>query len=155
LKDGRQVLTLEVRGNSEDIPFTFEGRAYERVESTTRRMSQEKYERLLLDRAHSRRRWENQGAEGITIRDIDRQEVFRFAKTARTAGRFFDPIGRDPGEALDRLGVRKQGVILRAALVLFGKKFFPSRRPARDRHQRAGPPRLHHRGRRCLARRLR
>ena len=28
-------------------------------------------------------------------------------------------------QALDRLGVRKQGVILRAALVLFGKKFLP------------------------------
>ncbi len=54
----REVLVLRVESNREGIPFTFDGRAYERVRNTTRKMSQEQYETLLFERAHARRRWE-------------------------------------------------------------------------------------------------
>jgi len=40
-------------------------------------MPQTKYEKLLLDRAHGKHRWENYPAEGVELRDIDRDEVFR------------------------------------------------------------------------------
>jgi ATP-dependent DNA helicase RecG len=59
LPSGRDVLIFRVEGMSDTVPFTFEGRAYERIENTTRRMPQRRYEQLLLNRAHSRRRWEN------------------------------------------------------------------------------------------------
>jgi ATP-dependent DNA helicase RecG len=121
----RTVLVLTVGGSGDSVPFTYEGRAYERVGNTTRRMSQERYEALLLDRAHSRRRWENQVAEEITLKDLDRDEVFRIVEAARSTGRLVGPVGRSLPELLDRLGVRRKGQILRAAVVLFGKTFLP------------------------------
>jgi len=125
LKGGLEVLALRVKGGSDGTPFTYDGRPYERIESTTRRMPKARYERLLLDGAHSRRRWENQEAEYRSIRDIDRQEVFRIAESARAVGRLFEPPGRNLGEALDRFDLRRDGQVLRAAVVLFGKKFPP------------------------------
>src|SRR5262245_55991903 len=47
LESGREVLILLADGMSDTIPFTFEGRAYERMTSTTRRMPQRRYEQLL------------------------------------------------------------------------------------------------------------
>ncbi|MDP3722095.1 MAG: ATP-binding protein [Candidatus Omnitrophota bacterium] len=122
---GREILILRVEGTSDSIPFTFESRPYERVGSTTRKMSQEQYEKLLFDRAHSKRRWENQPADEITLKDIDRDEVFRIVDIARSVGRLVGPVGRSLPDVLDRLGLRKDGHILRAAVVLFGKTFLP------------------------------
>lgn len=125
LENGKTVLIFRVEGRSDSVPFTFDGRAYERVENTTRRMAQERYEALLADRAHGRRRWENHEAEEITIKDIDRDEVLRIVEAARSVGRLVGPVGRSLPDLLDRLGVRRRAVILRAAVVLFGKTFLP------------------------------
>ena len=53
---GREVLLLRVAGPSESAPFSYDSRPFERVGSTTRRMPQETYEQLLLERGHARRR---------------------------------------------------------------------------------------------------
>ncbi len=60
---GREILIIRIEGTTDSIPYTFEGRPYERVGSTTRKMSQERYEKLLLERGHAKRRWENLPAE--------------------------------------------------------------------------------------------
>ncbi|MBI2071237.1 MAG: putative DNA binding domain-containing protein [Elusimicrobia bacterium] len=125
LKKGLEVLVLHADSIYDSIPFSFAGRAYERIESTTRVMPQKRYEQLLLARMHSKRRWENQQAEGTSIRDIDREEVYRFVKEARFADRLIGPAGRDLGAILGRLGVAEKGKIFRAAVVLFGKRFLP------------------------------
>jgi ATP-dependent DNA helicase RecG len=122
---GRAVLVLIVAGTSDSVPCACDGRAFERIGNTTRRMSQERFEALLLDRAHSRRRWENQIADEITFKDIDREEVSRIIEAARSTGRLVGPVGRSLPDLLDRLGVRRKGRLLRAAVVLFGKTFMP------------------------------
>jgi ATP-dependent DNA helicase RecG len=125
LAPGRTVFVLEVPGRSDSVPFTYDGRPFERVQNTTRRMSPERYEALLADRAHGRRRWENQEAEEVTNRDLDRDEVLRIVEAARSSGRLVGPDGRSLPDLLDRLGVRRKGAILRAAVVLFGENFLP------------------------------
>jgi ATP-dependent DNA helicase RecG len=125
VKAGREVVAVAVESGSDTRPFTYEGRAYERVGSTTRKMPQSKYEKLLLDRAHGKRRWENFPAEGAELRDIDRDEVFRIVEAARSTGRLVGPIGNRLADVLDRLSVRKDGRILQATVVLFGKTFLP------------------------------
>jgi ATP-dependent DNA helicase RecG len=122
---GRSALVLTVAGARDSVPFTFDGRAFERVGNTTRKMGQERYEALLLERAHSRRRWENQQADEVTLKDVDRDEVFRIVAIIRSMGRLSGPIGKSLPEVLDRLGLRKGGKLLRAAVVLFGKTFLP------------------------------
>ena len=125
VKNGREVIAVAVESTSKFGPYTYDGRGYERVASTTQRMTQSSYEQLLLARSQDRYRWENAGARGLTPRDLDRDEAFRIVETARSAGRLLGPAPKNLIEVLDRLGVREEGRILHAAVVLCGKKFLP------------------------------
>lgn len=103
----------------------FDVRAFERVGNTTRRMSQERYETLLLERAHARRRWKNQPAVDVRLKDLDREEILRTRELAIQQRRISAETSRDIGDILDRLGLRRNGVITQAAQVLYGTKFLP------------------------------
>ena len=122
---GREVIILIVKSDAETVPFTFDGRAFERVGNTTRKMPQEKYERLLLQRAHAKRRWENQPAEGVRIEDLDHEEILRTRQAAIEQRRISAGTSQDVGDILDRLGLRIDGQITQAAQVLYGTKFLP------------------------------
>ena len=124
-KVGREVVAAAVDGGSDVRPFTYEGRAYERVGSTTRRMPQAKYERLLVERGHAKRRWENLPAEGLTLKDLDRKEVLRTRELAIQQNRISPDTSRDVGEILDRLRLRVDSVLTQAAQVLYGKELLP------------------------------
>lgn len=122
---GKQTIVLKAEAGNESVPFTFEGRAYERVGTTTRKMPQSRYEELLLERAHSKRRWENLPAKRLTLKDLDRKEILRTRELAIQQNRISPDTSRDIGEILDRLGLRVGGVLTEAAQVLYGKKFLP------------------------------
>lgn len=122
----KSVIVLQVDGNSDSIPFTYDGRAYERVSSSTRKMQKDKYERLILERLHLKKRWENLRADGVTTQDIDREEVFRIIRIAESVGRFNGPVGGNIMDILKRLDLcSKDGRLYQAAVVLFGKRFLP------------------------------
>ena len=106
-------------------PFTYESRPFERVGSTTRRMPQARYERLLVERGHAKLRWENLPAEGLALKDLDRKEILRTLELAIQQSRISPATRRDIGEILDRLGLRALGVLTRAAQVLYGIRFMP------------------------------
>ncbi len=125
VRTDREVLAVYTDANHESVPYTFDGRAYERIGNTTRKMSQERYESLLLDRAHARRRWENQPAMVTRLSDLDREEILRVRETAIRQRRITPGTSTNIGDILDRLGLRRDGVITQAAIVLFGKKFLP------------------------------
>ncbi len=119
------VVAVGVEAGLDARPFTYDGRAYERVGSTTRRMPQAKYERLLVERGHAKRRWENLPADGLALKDLDRAEILRTRELAIQQNRISSDTGRDIGEILDRLGLRVAGVLTQAAQVLYGKRFLP------------------------------
>ncbi len=123
---GREVVCLFVKPNAEAVPFTFEGRPFERVGNTTRKMAQKRYESLLLQRAHAKRRWENQPADGVRLKDLDREEILRTREAAIEQRRISTETNRDIGDILDRLGLRIDGKITQAAQVLYGTKFLPN-----------------------------
>lgn len=122
---GKQIIILKTGAGNESIPFTFEGRSYERVGSTTRKMPQSRYEQLLLERGHAKRRWENLPAEGLTIKDLDRTEILRTRELAIQQNRISPDTSRDIGDILDRLGLRLNGKLTQAAQVLYGTRLFP------------------------------
>ncbi len=95
LDKGREIVVLRVEGTSDSVPFTFEGRPYVRVGSITRKMPQEKYEKLLLERGHAKRRWENQPAEGLRLKDLDRKEILRTRELAIEQGRIPSDTSRE------------------------------------------------------------
>ena len=125
LESGREVVVLSVDANRDAVPYTFDGRPYERIGNTTRKMTQERYEELLLDRAHARRRWENQAAVDVKLEDLDREEILRTRESAIQRRRISAETSTDSGDILDRLGLRRDGVITQAAQVLYGIKFSP------------------------------
>jgi ATP-dependent DNA helicase RecG len=79
---GRDVVAVAVEAGLDVRPYSYEGRAYERVGSTTRRMPQAKNERLPVERGHAKRRWENLPVEGLTLKDLDRKEILRTRELA-------------------------------------------------------------------------
>jgi len=122
---GRQIIILSVHSLVDLMPFTADGRAYQRIGTTTSIMPQERYQQLLLQRMHSRTRWENAASLEQDVAVLDEEEILRTVRLGIQAGRLPEATGRDIGDILDRLGLRADGRILNAALVLFGKNFLP------------------------------
>jgi len=120
-----EVISLRAFPTSESIPYTYDGRPYQRVATTTSVMPQELYQRLLLNRLHSRSRWENTPAVGVDVSGLDREEILRTVRSGVSVGRLPESTGADVADILDRLGVRVRGEILNAAVVLFGTRFLP------------------------------
>ena len=125
VKTGRELVLAAVEGGTDMRPFSYEGRPFERMGSTTRRMPQARYERLLVERGHAKLRWENLPAEGLALKDLDRKEILRTRELAIQQSRISPATRRDIGEILDRLGLRVSGVLTRAAQVLYGMRFMP------------------------------
>jgi ATP-dependent DNA helicase RecG len=123
--EGRTVIVLEAPSAREYAPFVFEGRPYRRVGSTTTVMSQEEYSRLLLDRNHSRHRWENRPAVGVHLEDLDHEEILRTRQKAIEQRRLSAGTSMDVGDILDRLGLRVNGQLTQGAQMLYGTRFLP------------------------------
>ena len=119
-----ELLVLRADASHESRPFTIDGRPYERVGSTTSVMPQEKYQRLLLDRAHSSQRWENLLAS-CSLEDLDPEEIFKTVRLGVSAGRMPPSASTDVADVLDRLGLRVEGRALNAAAVVFGRRMLP------------------------------
>lgn len=125
LPKGPEVLVLTASTQAGEGPFTFEGRAYQRIGSTTSAMPQAHYEALLLEHAHGRSRWENAPATGVTLKQLDREEILRTVRLGIEAGRLPESTGSNIGDILDRLRLREKGELLNAAVILFGKESLP------------------------------
>ena len=116
---GRDVLVVSVsRGPAR--PYMYRGGSYRRVGNTTVPMSGDEYNRMLFERMHSERRWENQPATGWTVDDLDAAEIRSTAAEAVRRGRLEEPLSRKPLDLLRGLGLLRDGGLLRAAAVLFG-----------------------------------
>ncbi len=118
--EGCEVLVVTVP-QGPGRPYSHRGVAYRRVGNVNARMSRDEYNRLLLETLHAERRWENEPAEGWAVADLDADEIVRTVDEAVRRGRVEDPGTRDPAELLRGLGLARDGTLLRAALVLFGR----------------------------------
>ena len=121
----RSVIVFTVPRSADGIPFTYDGRPYQRIGTTTSRMPRERYEQLLLQRDHARRRWENQVAVGVRLDDLDHEEILRTRDDAIRFRRISAGTSLDVGDILDRLGLRRDGELTQAAQVLYGTRFLP------------------------------
>ncbi len=93
IEGDREVVVVRVsRGSSR--PYVYRGIAYRRVGNTTLALSADEYNRMLFERMHSERRWENQPATGWSIDDLGRSRDPPHGFGGGQAG----PIG-GPGDA--------------------------------------------------------
>ena len=114
-----EVIAVRVNQGSAR-PYRYRGTAYRRVGATTMTMSAEEYNRMLFERLHSEQRWENQPASGWTVEDLDVAEVRNTVAEAVRVGRLDEPGSRQPEDLLRGLGLFRDGLLFRAAAVLFG-----------------------------------
>ncbi|MBL8897278.1 MAG: putative DNA binding domain-containing protein [Planctomycetes bacterium] len=117
---GRSVVVLRVHGGA-SRPYTYDGRAFERVAISTRRMALERLDELLQQRVSRRLLWEEEHDPRLSLADLSRGEVRRIVDLAREAGRLAGPVKKIGREILARFNVLRDGQLLRGAMVLFGK----------------------------------
>ncbi|MHB1948728.1 MAG: ATP-binding protein [Gammaproteobacteria bacterium] len=119
----RQVIVLTAYHDEYAIPYIFEGKAFERIESSTFPMPQERYQRLLLERSHKNRGWEDGIAKEVTLDDLDYDEIMRTIQEGISKGRIPPTKATtDPFEALVRLQLVRNKHFINAAIVLFAKE---------------------------------
>lgn len=123
IADGLQALVIGAAIPSEP-PYTYHGRPFQRVGSTTSLMPQSLYQERLLQRGHSQNRWENQAALGYALANLDGREIRRTALEAINAGRLQTPVESKP-EVLRKFHLIRDGLIGRAAVVAFAKEVLP------------------------------
>lgn len=107
-------------GPGPTAPYRYRGTAYRRVGNTTQIMSAEEHNRILFERMHNERRWEDQPAEGWTVGDLDVAVLRNTVAEAVRVGRLNEPGRRAPDDLLRGLGLMREGVLFQAAAVLFG-----------------------------------
>lgn len=120
LSNGREILIVTVT-QGPVRPYTYRERPYRRVGNTSPQMSRDEYNRMLLERLHGEERWENRAAGRWDVSDLDVPQIRRTVDEAVRRGRAEDPETRDLESLLRGLGLFRDGELLRAALVLFGK----------------------------------
>ena len=118
--DGDREVIMVSTDQGASRPYSYRGSAYRRVGNTTLVMSADEYNRMLFERMHSEQRWENQPAVGWSVNDLDAAEIRRTVAEAVRRGRLEEPVGGEPTDLLRGLGLLRDGVLLRAAAVLFG-----------------------------------
>ena len=108
------------RGNGR--PYVYDGKPYKRVQSSTTVMSQEEYEKMLRERGGFRSKWESMANPELALADLDVELIRETARRAVRCGRLSEETDTDDVEGLlDGFKLRKGGVLLNAAAVLFGR----------------------------------
>jgi len=119
LGNSRSIIALRIPGGG---LYTYDGRAYVRRGPTTSLMPKAEYERRVVERLHSTRRWENEPvSNGISIKDFDEDEIQLTLSNAIDAGRMHRPRKTDVKSILIGLGLIIGGSLTNAAVVLYGK----------------------------------
>ena len=108
------------RGNGR--PYVYDGKPYKRVQSSTTVMSQEEYEKMLRTRGGFRSKWESVPNPELALADLDAGLICETARRAVRCGRLDEGTDTDDVEGLlDGFKLRKGGVLLNGAAVLFGR----------------------------------
>ncbi len=117
----REVILVRVSPGSVK-PYSYRGDSYRRVGNTSLKMSADEYNRMLFERVHSEQRWENQPAPYWSVDDLDEEEIVVTVEEAIRQGRLEDPGTREVKSLLRGLGLIREDELLRAAVVLFGRR---------------------------------
>lgn len=120
LGNGLEALAVKVDAGYSK-PYSYRNVAYLRAGNTNRVLSRSEYDRLIIEHAHGERRWENEPAAGWTIDRIDSGELVRTVREAIRRGRLENPATEELSELLRGLGLLRDGQLLRAGAVLFGR----------------------------------
>lgn len=105
-------------------PFSYKGRAYLRIESTTTVMPQEQYNHLLMQRG-GKYGWEAMVNPDLKISDLDENAILGAVREGIRNGRLPEvTIREEIPTILRKFGLLRDGNLNNAAAVLFGVDFY-------------------------------
>lgn len=125
VEDNRFVIAIYVEPGNH-APYVYDGRAWQREESETQRMSQHRYEQLLVERGQLNHSWEEFSPSGYKIDDLDHDEIRRAVKQGISVGRIPEIVEKEPiVNILKSWKLIGDPKINNAAVVLFAKEVLP------------------------------
>lgn len=126
VENGKEVIALHALELTYP-PYIYDGRAYQRIQSTTVRMPQHQYEQLLIKRGHLKYAWDESSAVGYNVSDLDHEEIYRTLRQGIAANRISESALNDPvSSILERLKLVQDGALTNAAVVLYAKEVWPN-----------------------------
>lgn len=118
----KHVIVLEVP-SGKHTPYAYDGRPFERNQSTTERMTQHRYEQLIIKRGQLNHAWEEEPAYGYNINDLDHDEILKTIKDGIDQNRIAIEVSNNNIEnILSNLKLIIDGHLTHAAVVLFSRK---------------------------------
>lgn len=122
LETGKFVISLKTEQNIH-APYVYNGRAFQRNQSTTIRMSQHRYEQLLVVRGQLDYSWEEIVTHEYSIDDLDHEEIYKTVSDGIRKNRIPASTQREGiTQILERLNLIEKGNLKRAALVLYARQ---------------------------------
>lgn len=122
----KQIICIHVE-EGPYMPYVYDGKPYERYESSTRKMSQPRYNQLLSRQNQLNHSWERFDAEKYTIDDLDHNLILGIIRKSVEKKRLAESAMReDIPTVLEKLELIQDGRIKNATVALFGKKFLPN-----------------------------
>ena len=120
---GNQLIAMHFDGwKWGQMPYTYRGCPYYKNESTTQVMPQEMYEERLRAAKPEMFAWERQGAEGVSLADLDENRIRGAVRLGVERGRMPATAESESVESLlNKWNLMRDGKVLNGAVALFGK----------------------------------
>ena len=123
---GHKVIAIHfdgfVFGN---VPYTYHGCPYYKVESTTKIMPRDMFEERLKANRPQYYAWERQGADGLEIENLNEELIRGIVRLGIEKGRMSAMSMTEPiGKILEKWRLLDKGILNNAAAVLFTKKAY-------------------------------
>jgi ATP-dependent DNA helicase RecG len=123
IEKDKDVIVLNAKPHQDLQPYTFDGRPYLRLESSTSQMSRQQHQNITYNNMQRTNSWETQIVANATIDDLDTKEILNTIREGIANRRIpADESTDDPETALKGLGLFNNGKLINAAIVLFAKK---------------------------------
>jgi len=118
--EGKKIILIEVKESADKLVLAF-GRPFKRVGKSTVRMSKAEYERLILEEHKERLQFDKQICKRATLKDLDKEKMRWFLRTAREERNYDVDPKISTKEALEKLNLLQNKKLLNTAVLLFGK----------------------------------
>ncbi len=113
--------------NGLQAPYIYDGRAFQREQSVTKRMPQSKYDTLVAGRNQLNHSWESFIANDYNVELLDSNLILSTVRKGVEDKRLPEiALRQDIFKILETLDLSKEGSLNNAAVVLFGTKFTPN-----------------------------
>lgn len=120
------VIELQVKTGLQ-APYLYDGRAFQREQSVTKRMLQSKYDTLVAGRNQLNHSWESFIANDYNVELLESNLILSTVRKVVEDKRLPEiALRQDIVKILETLDLSKEGSLNNAAVVLFGTKFTPN-----------------------------